>query len=348
VEVDKIVTTKVGVIGLGYIGAAHTRIYKQMKDCDLVGVCDSDLGRRRLAEAYHTRFFADYQELLKEKLDAVSICTPTVSHVDIALEVLESDCHILVEKPFARTKEEAKKVLKKARDTGKLIAVGYVERFNPAIGKLKEIIDLSGIYSTLSLRFGPGSPRTKDIGVLLDLGSHEIDVLNYLMGMRPEVLYSQVLSSSNSACEDYAYVSLKYGHIHSHIETSWLPRYKLRLLSLYGNERFYILDYAQQSLQSHRPPPRVQIENGNWQDALWISRNVEEDIAVVPGEPLRLELQCFLESITRGEILEPLCEGSEAIEVLEVAEKALAASKRTPSVSSDQKMVRQKLLNVHK
>jgi UDP-N-acetylglucosamine 3-dehydrogenase len=319
-------TIKVGVIGLGNIGTAHMRIYKRIKNCDLVGVCDSDPKRRQYAETYHTKFFNDYKELLKERLDAVSICTPTTSHAGIALDVLESDCNILVEKPFVIKKAEAQEVLSKAKRSGRLVAVGYVERFNPAIAKLKEMIELSGIYSTLSLRFGPGSPTRTDIGVLLDLGSHEIDALNYLMGVRPEVLYSQLSRGSNSSFEDYAYISLKYGHIHCHIETSWLPRYKLRLLSLYGNERFYSLNYAQQTLIAHRPPPKVHFENGNWQDTLWISRNIEEGIPIVPGEPLKLELQCFLESAVKGEALSPLCGGGEAVDVLEVAEKALALS----------------------
>jgi UDP-N-acetylglucosamine 3-dehydrogenase len=331
-------TTRVGIIGLGYIGTAHMRVYKRIKDCDLVGVCDADLKRRRLAETYHTKFFTDYRDLLKKKLDAVSICTPTASHANIALSVLECGSHVFVEKPFANKKDEAKKVQKKAKKSGKLLAVGYVERFNPSIGKLRETVDFSDVYSTLSLRFGPGSPRMTDIGVLLDLGSHEIDILNHLIGTLPEVLYSQVSHRSSSAFEDYAYVSLRYGHVHSHIEASWLPQYKLRLLSLYGNERFYVLNYAQQNLKSLRPPPKVQITNGNWQDALWVSRNIEEDIPTVPGEPLKFELQCFLESIKRGEIIEPLCEGREAIDVLEVAEKALAVSK--PLALSGQKSIR--------
>ena len=269
-----------------------------------------------------------WQDLLKQNLDAVSICTPTSTHEEIANLFLENGCDVLVEKPLATNVEAGKRLLKKANDLGKIVAVGYVERFNPAIKKLKDTIDLSTIFSTLSLRFGPGSPRIKDIGVLMDLGSHEIDILNHIMGTRPRVIYSQVSSGSNYAFEDYAYISLRYGHVHSHIETSWLPQYKLRIQLLYGNEKFYTLNYAQQSIKSHRPPPRVQIENGNWQDALWISRNIEDDLPVCPAEPLRLELQCFLESVEKGEIVEPLCGCSDGIEVLKTIQEALEVSKQ--------------------
>lgn len=309
------------------MGAAHARVYNRIKGCELVGVSDTDPGKKTLAATHNTRFFADYKQLLKQELDAVSICTPTFNHGEIATDVLESDCNIIVEKPFTIESQEGNRILKETNDAGKLLAVGYVERFNPAINKLKENLDFSTIFSTLSLRFGPGGPRIKDIGVLLDLGSHEINTLDYLMDSQPEVLYCQVSYGSKNTFEDYAYISLKYNAIHSHIEVSWLPQYKQRLLWLYGNDRFYILNYAQQSLKSYRPPPKVQIENGNWQDALWISRNVEEEIPVAPEEPLKLELQCFLESIKRGEILKPLCDGRDAINVLEIVEKAIAVSK---------------------
>ena len=315
-------TMKVGVIGFGHMGFAHVRVYKRLKECELVGICDTDVEKKPLADTCHTQFFTSYKELLKEELDAVSICTPTSTHREIALEALESDMHVLVEKPFVTSMESGKDIVKKATDTGKLLAVGYVERFNPAVNKLKEILDLSQIYSTLSLRFGPGTPRVKDMGVLLDLGSHEIDILNYLMKIRPEILYSHVSYNSNHNFEDYAYVSLKYNHVHSHIETSWLTQYKIRLLILYGNEKFYTLNYAQQNLKSHRPPPKVKIEKGNWQDTLWISRNIEEEIPIKLEEPLKLELQCFLKSIKKGEIMDLLCSGYDALEVLKIIEKA--------------------------
>ena len=319
---------KVGIVGLGYMGAAHARVYRRIEGCELVGICDADSGKKSLADTYQTTFFSDYNELFREGLDAVSICTPTVSHAEIANSAFECGCHVLVEKPFAFDVEEAYGVLKKAQGSGRLLGVGYIERFNPAIRKLKELLDVSEIFSTVSLRFGPGGPRIKDIGVLMDLGSHEVDLLNYVMGVRPKVLSSQFSFSSNGRFEDYAYVSLSYGHVHSHMETSWLPQYKKRHLSVYGNERFFALDYAQQTLKSCRAPPKVQVEHVSWQDFLWMSRNIEEEIPVTPGEPLNLELLCFLESIRKGELVEPLCDGCAAIDVLEIVDEAKAVSER--------------------
>ena len=309
---------KVGVIGLGFMGSAHARVYNKLKECELVGICDSNSDKKHLAKKYNCKFFEDSEDFLSENLDAVSVCTPTSMHRDVVIDALEKDKHVLVEKPIADNLRNGEDMAKKADKMGRLLAVGYVERFNPALSKLKEIVDFSQIYSTVSIRFGPLPPRIKDSGVFLDLASHELDILNYLTKMQPVVLYTHFSSSSNSVFEDYAYVSLKYGHIHSHIEASWLPNYKLRLINLYGNEKFYILNYAQQNLRCYKSPPKAKMEHGSWNDILWLSRNVEEEISVLSNEPLELELKCFLESVKRNEVLEPLCSTEEGLQVLKI------------------------------
>ena len=315
---------KVGVIGLGFMGSAHARVYSKLKECELVGICDSNSDKKHLAKTYSCKFFEDSEEFLGENLDAVSVCTPTSMHRDVVMDALEKGKHVLVEKPFADTLRNGEKMVKKAATMDRLLAVGYIERFNSAVSKLREVVDCSQIYSTVSMRFGPFPPRTKYSGVFLDLASHEIDILNYLTGAQPEVLYAHFSSRSDNSFEDYAYISLKYGHIHSHIEASWLPNYKLRLIHLYGNERFYALNYAQQKLKSYRAPPKAKIEHGSWDDILWLSRHVEEEIPVSSSEPLVMELQCFIESVKRNEVLDPLCSTQEALQVLEVADSAFS------------------------
>jgi UDP-N-acetylglucosamine 3-dehydrogenase len=311
---------KVGVIGLGFMGSAHARVYNKLKNCELVGICDNNSDKKMLANAYNCKFFKNSEDLLEENLDAVSVCTPTSLHRDLVMTALEMGKHVLVEKPFADSLINGEKMAKKAVKHDKLLTIGYIERFNPAVRKLKDIVDFSEFYSTVSMRFGPFPPRTKYSGVFLDLASHEIDVLNHLTGIQPEVLYSHFSSNSNNGFEDYAYISLKYEHIHSHIEASWLPSYKLRLINLYGNDRFYALNYAQQKLTTYRAPPNAQIKHGSWKDILWLSRHVEDDISVSKNEPLMLELHCFLESVKKGEVLDPLCNAQEGLQVLKVAD----------------------------
>jgi UDP-N-acetylglucosamine 3-dehydrogenase len=314
--------TKVGVIGLGFMGSAHARVYKKMKNCELVAICDSDPEKKHLAKLYNCKFYMNSEELLTDNLDAVSVCTPTSLHRNIVIDALEKGKHVLVEKPFADSLRKGKEMTKKAVITDRLLAVGYVERFNSAIKKLKDIIDYSQIFSTISTRFGPFPPRTKYSGVFLDLASHEIDLLNHLLGTQPDVLYAYFSNKSGNKFEDYAYISLKYDHIHSHIEASWLPNYKLRIINLYGHERFYSLNYAQQRLQSYRAPPKVKIEHGNWSDILWLSRHIEEDLLVSASEPLALELECFIKSVEKNELLDPLCNGQDALQVLKVKDSA--------------------------
>ncbi|MQY62196.1 gfo/Idh/MocA family oxidoreductase [archaeon] len=315
---------KVGVIGLGFMGSAHARVYNKLKDCELVGICDSNSDKKHIAKAYNCKFFEDSEDFLGENLDAVSVCTPTSMHRDIVMDALEKGKHILVEKPFADTLRNGEEMAKKAARMDRLLAVGYIERFNSAVRKLREVVDCSQIYSTVSIRFGPFPPRIKYSGVFLDLASHEIDILNYLTKAQPEVLYAHFSSKSDNSFEDYAYISLKYGHIHSHIEASWLPNYKLRLIHLYGNERFYALNYAQQKLKSYRAPPKAKIEHGSWNDILWLSRHVEEDIPVSANEPLAMELQGFVDSVKEHDVIEPLCTPQEALQVLKVTDCAFS------------------------
>ena len=317
-------TLKVGVVGLGFMGSAHARVYKKMQNCELVAICDSNPEKKQLAEDYNCKFCADFEEFLGMNLDAVSVCTPTSMHRDVAIAALEKGKHVLVEKPFADSLRKGEEMSKKAIEMNRLLAVGYIERFNSAVRKLREIIDCSQIYSTVSMRFGPFPPRTKYSGVFLDLASHEIDILNYLTETQPEVLYTHFSSKLDNSFEDYAYISLRYGHIHSHIEASWLPNYKLRLIHLYGNERFYSLNYAQQKLKAYRAPPKAKIENGCWDDILWLSRHVEEEIPVSASEPLLMELQCFIDSVKRNDLLDPLCSPQEALQVLKVADCAFS------------------------
>jgi UDP-N-acetylglucosamine 3-dehydrogenase len=314
---------KVGVIGLGFMGSAHARVYNELKDCELVAICDSDPNKKSLAKNYSSKFFTNSEDFFNQNMDAVSICTPTSMHKKIVINALNNNKHVLVEKPFSDNLAHGQEMAKKSKSTNRLLAVGYIERFNSAVKELKKSIDFSKIFSTVSIRFGPFPPRTKYCGVFIDLASHEIDLLNFLTQSNPKILYKHFSSKIENNFEDYAYISLQYDHIHSHIEVSWLPNYKLRIINLYGNNNFYTLNYAQQNLRTFRSPPKAKIEHGSWNDILWLSRHVEEEIPVLADEPLVNELQCFIDSIKKNEIISPLCTPNEGLQVLKVIEDAL-------------------------
>lgn len=153
---------RIGVIGTGAMGQHHLRIYSEMRDVELVGLCDVDKNRAvSLAKMHNTTAYFDHRELLKQDLDAVSVVVPTTLHKEVAFDVINSGTHLLVEKPIADTLENADMMIKAAHDAKVKLMVGHIERFNPAVLKLKEIIDsgmLGKIVSISSRRVGPFQP----------------------------------------------------------------------------------------------------------------------------------------------------------------------------------------------
>ena len=165
---------RVGVIGTGAMGQHHVRIYSEMDDVELVGISDVDEKRvGELASQYSTLPFTDYDELLAQDLDAVSIVVPTMLHKQVVLDALAVGTNVLIEKPIADTVENANAMISAAQDAGLTLMVGHIERFNPAVTKMKEIIDsglLGKIVSISTRRVGPYNPRIRDVGIILDLG----------------------------------------------------------------------------------------------------------------------------------------------------------------------------------
>ncbi|HEX3013860.1 MAG TPA: Gfo/Idh/MocA family oxidoreductase, partial [Methanobacterium sp.] len=167
----------VGVIGVGAMGIHHARVYSELENANLMAI--SDLMREKSAEVsnqYNTQGFVDYMDILKmPEIDAVSVCVPTTHHFNVVMDAIEHGKHVLVEKPIAFTLREAEAMVKAAEDEGVKLATGHVERFNPAVGKAKELIkdDVIGeVVSASAKRVGPFPPRIKDVGVIIDLAIH--------------------------------------------------------------------------------------------------------------------------------------------------------------------------------
>ena len=297
---------KVGVIGVGAMGQHHVRIYSEMENVELVGI--SDISEARVnasSEQYNTRGFTDYKELLAQGLDAVSIVVPTTLHMQVGLDVIASGANLLVEKPIADTLENAQILTRAAEDAGVKLMVGHIERFNPAVTKLKEIIDsglLGKIVSISTRRVGPYNPRIRDVGVILDIGVHDIDVISYLYGKKVNEVYS-IAGADIHSFEDHAAIVLRYDHEFSGIvETNWLTPHKVRKLTVIGVGGVAYLDYIDQTVELH--------------DGEWI-RNAK----VEKSEPLKMELEHFVDAISNGKNLRP--SGEEGIHALKVAMAAI-------------------------
>ncbi|NOX24915.1 MAG: Gfo/Idh/MocA family oxidoreductase [Deltaproteobacteria bacterium] len=166
---------KVGVIGVGYLGRYHAEKYAKMKDVELVGVADNSPGRaKEIAAGLHTRMFSDYHELLK-LVDAASIVVPTKNHFQVAMDCLEYGLDILIEKPITKSISEADAIVSKARSCHRIVQVGHIERFNPAVMAMEQYLDKPIFIE--AQRLHAFSPRGTDVDVTLDLMIHDLDIV---------------------------------------------------------------------------------------------------------------------------------------------------------------------------
>ena len=297
---------RAGVIGVGAMGQHHVRIYSEMENVELVAISDVSESRvNELAQQYKTRGFTDYNELLEQNLDVVSLVVPTTLHMPIGLDVIKSGANLLVEKPIADTLENAEKLTKAAKDASVKLMVGHIERFNPAVTKLKEIIDsglLGKIVSISARRVGPYNPRIRDVGVILDIGVHDIDAISYLYDKKVNEVYS-IAGADIHSFEDHAAIILRYDNeLSGIVETNWLTPHKVRKLTVIGVEGVAYLDYIDQTVELH--------------DGEWIRK-----AKVEMGEPLKKELVHFVDAISNGN--EPTPSGEDGIHALKVAMAAI-------------------------
>jgi len=306
---------RVGVIGVGAMGQHHVRIYNEMDNVDLVGISDVSESRvKELSSQYGVPGFNDHTALLKQDLDAVSIAVPTTLHKQIGLDAIACGTNILIEKPVSDTIENAKDLVNAASDAGVKLMVGHIERFNPAVMKLKHIMDsglLGKIVSISTKRVGPYNPRIRDVGVILDIGVHDIDIISYLYGKQVNEIYA-IAGSNFHSFEDYAAILLRFDHDFSGmVETNWLTPHKIRKLTAIGTKGVAYLDYIDQTVELH--------------DGEWIRQ-----AKVEKSEPLKNELEYFIKSISSG--MDPHPSGSDGLHVLQVAKAAIRSHKEARAI----------------
>ncbi|HEY91850.1 MAG TPA: Gfo/Idh/MocA family oxidoreductase, partial [Dehalococcoidia bacterium] len=183
----------VAVIGSGVMGHNHVRIYSEL-GCNILGVVDKDEAKGiEVANLYSTTWYPDYQNLIG-KVDAVSIAVPTSLHSRVAIDFLNKGTHCLVEKPIASTTAEAGRMIKAAKEHDAILMIGHIERFNPAVRKLQEILAsgaLGKLITVSTRRVGPYSPRIRDVGIVIDSATHDIDIVRSLMNREPVNVYAK-------------------------------------------------------------------------------------------------------------------------------------------------------------
>ena len=304
---------RAAVIGLGSMGANHARVYSQLEGVELVGGSDVNEGSQLAVGS--SQFYTDYKQLLKtESPDIVSVCVPTTLHKKVAIYALSQGVNVLVEKPIADSEKNAKAIINSAKKSGTKLMVGHIERFNPVILSLKNLLSSNGlkIFSINIERVGPIPPRIKDVGVVLDLGTHDIDLVSYLSGEQISSVYCTTNTYTNqSKKEDSAHItiSLKSG-ISASITTNWLTPYKQRKIEVITDKSVIQGDLKEQKL--------FEFTKG--------SNSYEgKAIDVEKAEPLALELQSFVDSVNSNS--PPLVTGEEGLYALKVAQLCLKSAK---------------------
>jgi len=296
---------RAGVIGVGAMGKNHARLYSELPGAELIGVSDvNETLVASIARSYGCKPYADYHDLLGENLDAVSIVVPTTLHKQVALDAIKRGINVLVEKPIADTVENADEIIEAARENGVKLMVGHVERFNPAIIKLKELI--GNIVSISAKRVGPYNPRIRDVGIVLDLGTHDIDIMSYLYGEKIKEVYASAGTVVHSH-EDHAIITLNFDSGSSGvIDTNWLTPHKVRNLTVIGSQGIAEVNCIDETLRIF--------------DQEWV-----RDAKIGKEEPLKLELLHFIDCVQHDK--KPLVSGEDGRHALEVAIAAVESAR---------------------
>lgn len=317
----------VGVIGVGMMGQNHARVYSEI--AKLVGVADSDEeALSRVSKRINVKGYVDYRDLLQiEDLDAVSISSPTSTHFEMASAAIEAKKHVLVEKPMCGEIKKARELVTNAKKNKMVLAVGFIERYNPIVGLTKDLIEkkqFGEIISVSSRRVSSFPSRIKDVGVIMDLGIHDIDVIRYLINSKVKTVYSLAGKVGEKEFEDHANILLEFENgIFATIEINWLTPMKVRKVSLTCSQNFVEMDYMSQTLKISSSTIK-KLDYGN---LFRIPQEYEErKIEVEKKEPLRNELMDFLNAIEHD--TQPLVSGEEGLRTLEIAHAAKTSVER--------------------
>ena len=301
---------RIGVIGVGHLGSFHAKVYSKLDNIRLVGVCDCDVERAlEIGKKYRTSSFVDYEELF-DKVDAVSIAVPTSLHYNVAKEFLSHNIHVLIEKPITKTLSEADELIEIAREKKLILQVGHIERFNPAVLAIEPYLKKPKFVECQ--RLGPYHKRVEDVGVVLDLMIHDIDIVLGLLE-RDVASIEAVGLSTISPHEDVANVRLTFedGTI-ADITASRVTKDVVRKMRIFQEESYLSLDYVTQEAMVFRKTE---------------DRLIKEKIKIKKKGPLKKELKSFIDCVRTGK--RPVVSGMEGRRALHVALEIVKRIKST-------------------
>ncbi len=322
---------RAAVVGVGHLGRHHARIYAQTQGVTLVAVADRDPARAaEVAKACGTRAFTDYREL-DDGLDGVSIAVPTAFHHEVASHFLSRGIPVLVEKPMTTTSREAESLVALAREKGLHLQPGFVERFNPAIRAFAAALKAPRYIE--ALRIAPLQFRSLDIGVVMDLMIHDLDIVLWLAGA-PLASLESVGVSVLTGQEDMVNARLRFANgCVADLTASRVAMKTVREIRVFQDDAYFSIDYAERRVKACRKrgvmDPQALgalLASGESPLALMARFLDVQDVPIEEEEPLAAEIRAFIATVRDG--APPVVTGEAALEALRVAERIRAGLKQ--------------------
>ena len=324
---------RIGVIGVGNMGQHHTRVLSLLKDIELVGVADINLDRGLdIASKYRIRFFEDYRDLLPH-VEAVCIAVPTRLHHSVGMTCLQSGVHILIEKPIASSITEAESLVNAAAESGCILQVGHIERFNPAFQELSKVLKTEDLLALEAHRMSPYSNRANDVSVVLDLMIHDIDLLLELVGdpvvrltasgsgvynnrSESRMLNRQVRHSQPAPPIDYVTATLGFANgVVATLTASKVTHRKIRRLMAHCHNSLTEADFLNNEILIHRQTTADYMTD--YGQVLYRQDGLIEKVYTSKIEPLHAELEHFVNCVRGG--VQPSVGGQQALKALRLA-----------------------------
>ena len=312
---------KIGVVGVGFWGSNHVRVLRELESVEMKAVCDIDLEKaKNVAKKFGVpKYYQNLDDMLnREELDAVTVCTPSISHAEIAVRILESGLNVFVEKPLASNPDGCLRIIDAAKSNNRFVMTGFIERFNPAVSKAIELLkagEIGEVIMSHARRIGWWPQRIGDVGVVKDTAIHDIDLTRYIFGQEPAGVYARG-GSLRHRFEDHVQAMMIFEDESrvAFIEANWLTPRKKREMLITGNEGVISIQFLTQ-----------------------VNSLEKADVVIEPilewKEPLRIELNHFIESLlSRKKPLVDVIDGTKAVII---AESILESMKKNRPIEID-------------
>lgn len=320
--------TRIAVIGAGAMGRNHMRVLNDLEGVDLVGVADADAATaEKAARRFGGRAYSSYTEMLdREVPQGVVIAVPTILHREVALAAIGRGINVLVEKPITFTVAEGEEVIAAARKAGVLLTVGHIERYNPAILELHKRLSaqqLGRVFQMHARRLGPFPPRVRDVGVVIDLATHDVDIMRFLSGSEVARVYAETARRIHTDHEDLLSGLLRFANESIGVlDINWLTPTKIRELMITGEQGMFHVNYLTQDLYFYEN----NYAKTDW-DAISHIEGVSEGdmvrLRIDKTEPLRVELDRFVRAINGEQAA--LVSGEDGLAALRIARTIVQA-----------------------